>query len=91
MEQTPWQLHLRSHSQNLSIIEEQLNIRLNRFAPFHSLFLDLVKTLDRFTSSLNSISDKIQEQILSSSTYRVTQSMSLRSLWPPALSMFEEL
>ena len=66
MKQSPWQRSLTSLSQSIALLEEQVTIRLNRFAPFQQIFLTIFRITDKFSSDLVSASDSVDRDILSS-------------------------
>ena len=79
MEPTQWQKSLRFYAQALAHLEEQLVQRTSRFAPFHSLFSELVKHIDRFSNALTALTDAIDNHILSERILVSTQSLNPKS------------
>lgn len=45
MDQTPWQQNLLTYTQGLALLEEQINMLMGRFSPFHTLFVELFRAV----------------------------------------------
>jgi len=69
MEQSPWERNIAYFQQTINKLEEQLSLKLTRFTPFYSIFLEVFKTIDKFATSIAHLSDSIETDILTAGKF----------------------
>lgn len=65
MDQSPWERSLSSIQAVFTQVEESLSARTQRFNPFRNLFGELFKACDKFATTLITIADTCDQDLLS--------------------------